>query len=174
MNFYIPLFGLYNIYWILDIQWHIFYIYSSKNFIYISDPPGPPVNLKSTAVGADFTILEWKPPRSDGGTKITHYVIQKREKKSDDRQRVSTVESHLLTDKVTGLKENVDYYFSVCATNTVGTSAPCDMDQPVTPVKELRKSSETCFIYLIYSMCLLLCSIFVLLYITFGFIKLQF
>lgn len=88
-------------------------------------------------MGADFTILEWKPPRTDGGSKITQYIIQKRESKTAKREDIGKTESQNLAYTVSALREHTDYYFSVCAKNIVGISAPCDAEYAVTPMRPL-------------------------------------
>lgn len=37
----------------------------------ISDPPGPPINLKDNDTDKTSTRLTWKPPKFDGGSPIT-------------------------------------------------------------------------------------------------------
>ncbi len=36
-------------------------------------PPSPPMNLSVIAVDNVSVILEWNPPRDNGGADITHY-----------------------------------------------------------------------------------------------------
>lgn len=38
------------------------------------------INLHLTDWGKSFVDLEWKPPKKDGGSEITSYIIEKREK----------------------------------------------------------------------------------------------
>ena len=41
----------------------------------------------------DRIDLEWNAPRSDGGAKITHYIVQKRSLKSDSWEKVAVHET---------------------------------------------------------------------------------
>ena len=102
--------------------------------------PGAPIYLRATKIGADYAVLEWKPPTYDGGSRITNYVIQKREDLQETRSKVMTISGQALSAMVTGLKTNMDYYFSVCAENKVGLSGPCDAEYAVVPMKPLGKS----------------------------------
>lgn len=45
----------------------------------ITSPPGTP---EATAVGKEHVIIEWLKPESDGGSEITNYIVEKREKSS--------------------------------------------------------------------------------------------
>lgn len=87
-------------------------------------PPGPPVGpIKFTEVFAERIGLAWNPPTDDGGSKITNYVVEKRE---DNRK--SWV--HITNDPkecayvVTRLTENHEYEFRVMAQNKFGVGPP--------------------------------------------------
>lgn len=101
--------------------------------------PGAPIYFRATKIGADYAVLEWKPPTYDGGSRITSYVIQKRDDLQEARSKVMSVSGQALSATVTGLRTNIDYYFSVCAENKVGLSSPCDAEYAVVPVKPLGK-----------------------------------
>lgn len=99
-----------------------------------SDPPSPPINLKETDVGIDFVILTWEPPLKDGGSPVTHYILELCEEKSDVFTKIATIKAFNLTYKVTGLKE-IGYYFAVSAQNDVGVSEPCETRDAIVPCK---------------------------------------
>lgn len=106
--------------------------------------------MRTTKVGHDFTVLEWKAPVYDGGSKITNYIIQKREKPTEERKDIDTVTGHELSSHIKGLKQEIDYYFSVCSKNKIGISDPCDTEQPVTLKKALGKWIYFLLIYQLY------------------------
>lgn len=45
----------------------------------IPSQPGAP---ETTAVGKEHVIIEWLKPESDGGSEISNYIVDKREKSS--------------------------------------------------------------------------------------------
>lgn len=53
-------------------------MYSTKTFSYlpIQDKPDPPETCKVTDVFYDNCVVHWTPPKDDGGTDITKYVIE--------------------------------------------------------------------------------------------------
>jgi len=46
------------------------------------DVPSPPENIEVSDVLKDSCVLHWKSPKDDGGTPITHYVIEQMETSS--------------------------------------------------------------------------------------------
>ncbi|KAK7507540.1 hypothetical protein BaRGS_00001475, partial [Batillaria attramentaria] len=98
-------------------------------------PPGPPRDVRPGRVGADYVTLEWKPPAEDGGAKVTHYRIEKCEETSEEWIKIEDIKSFDTVYKVTGLKENVGYYFSVSAKNQVGFGEPAETDAAIKPKK---------------------------------------
>uniref|UniRef100_A0A671KHV3 Titin n=1 Tax=Sinocyclocheilus anshuiensis TaxID=1608454 RepID=A0A671KHV3_9TELE len=48
--------------------------------ICVLDKPGPPEgSISITGVTSEHCCLSWKPPKQDGGSKITHYIVERRE-----------------------------------------------------------------------------------------------
>lgn len=87
-------------------------------------------------IGTNFVDLEWLPPLRDGGSKVTKYIIKKKE--DDKWTKVTTVEAFDNSCRVKDLKDDTKYYFAVFAENKIGLSEPCET-KPVKPQKELRK-----------------------------------
>ena len=109
------------------------HIYST---IFISDPPGPPLNLIPTKIGKNFVTLEWKHPKENGGSKITKYIVQKRKNKKDNWENVMVTGAFELNWKVTDLEENVGYYFAVRAENAAGQGPLAETLDIITPRRE--------------------------------------
>ena len=114
-------------------------------FLFHTDPPGPPIDLSIIKVGQNFVDLEWLPPVRDGGSKITKYIIKKKEK--DEWAKVMTAEAYDTTCRLKDLKDNVLYHFAIFAENKVGISDACEA-KPVKPAKEIGK--YFCFYFCLY------------------------
>ena len=91
--------------------------------------------------------MEWAAPETDGGAKITHYIVQKRSLKSDAWEKVAVHETPTgeepLRCKVTeGLKKKDKVVFRVIAVNKAGESPPSDPSDTHTVWYKKRKYSD--------------------------------
>ena len=81
----------------------------------------------------DRVTLAWKAPKDDGGSRVTGYVIERRDtsKGSDAWIPVTQAckETHFT---VPSLLDGHEYEFRVMATNENGTSEPLRSSAPVT------------------------------------------
>lgn len=91
----------------------------------MTDTPGPVMNLEATDIKQTSTMLSWSPPEVDGGSEVTHYVVEKRE---IDRKTWAMVKAEVEMDKVpfkvSGLMPGTEYYFRVTAVNQYGPGVP--------------------------------------------------
>ncbi|WKY05591.1 hypothetical protein Q1695_006081 [Nippostrongylus brasiliensis] len=92
-----------------------------------SAPQGP---LHFSDVGMHQVGLAWRPPVNDGGSKITNYVIEKRDVTKEDWTVVASSVRDL-SFIVQGLFENHEYEFRVSAVNENGQGAPLVGENPV-------------------------------------------
>lgn len=93
----------------------------------VPSPPGTPVVEK---VGRNYVDLKWTKPESDGGARITGYIVEKRVlgsiwTKCND-YNVPECEY-----TVSNLKEGSDVEFRVIAVNSAGKSDPSQSTSPV-------------------------------------------
>uniref|UniRef100_A0A3Q3MWH9 Titin n=1 Tax=Mastacembelus armatus TaxID=205130 RepID=A0A3Q3MWH9_9TELE len=79
----------------------------------VLDSPSAPTNLEVKDVKRNSVSLSWEPPLIDGGAKISHYIVEKREN------------SYIISD----LQEGGRYYFRVMAVNEMGVGLPASTDQ---------------------------------------------
>lgn len=101
----------------------------AKNEYDVSDAPSrPAVNDWSN----DHVDLEWKAPKNDGGTPITGYIVQKKEKGSPYWSNAVQVPVGQTTATVPDLTEGQDYEFRIIAVNKAGQSDPSDPSDVVT------------------------------------------
>ncbi|XP_035779466.1 twitchin-like isoform X8 [Anopheles albimanus] len=90
--------------------------------------PGTPVRVETTE---DTITISWTKPASNGGSPVTHYIV---EKKLASEGHWSKVQQGTLKDlmcKVTGLSENHEYVFRVAAVNAAGTSPYSNPSDPI-------------------------------------------
>lgn len=97
-------------------------------------PPLPPTGpLKVSNVSKDRATLSWRPPENDGGSKVTGYVVERRDiAKGPDAWIPVTQNCKDTTFTVPSLLEGHQYEFRVMATNENGTSEPLRSSEPVT------------------------------------------
>uniref|UniRef100_A0AAR2LTB3 Titin n=1 Tax=Pygocentrus nattereri TaxID=42514 RepID=A0AAR2LTB3_PYGNA len=90
----------------------------------VLDKPSPPEGpLHVTGVSSDKCTLSWRPPQHDGGSAITHYIIERRETSRLAWTMVS-IDCKSTVYKVTSLLEGNEYMFRVMAVNSYGVSEP--------------------------------------------------
>lgn len=85
---------------------------------------------ESVSAGKEHIIIQWLKPESDGGSEISTYLVDKREKRSLRWTRVN--KDYTIYDtrlKVTGLMENSEYQFRITAVNAAGNSEPSEASQ---------------------------------------------
>lgn len=83
------------------------------------------MNLEAGDITQTSVTLSWTPPENNGGSEVTHYIVEKRE---IDRKTWATVKAEVEKDKipfkVSGLIPGTEYYFRVIAVNEYGSGVP--------------------------------------------------
>lgn len=83
------------------------------------------MNLEATDIKQTSAMLSWSPPENNGGSDVTHYIVEKRE---IDRKTWATVKAEVALDKipfkVNNLIPGTEYYFRVTAVNEYGSGVP--------------------------------------------------
>lgn len=93
-------------------------------------PEAPQGPLHISNIGPSTATLSWRPPVTDGGSKITSYVVEKRDLSKDEWTIVSSNVKDM-NYIVTGLFENHEYEFRVSAQNENGQGAPLVSEHPI-------------------------------------------
>ena len=83
-------------------------------------------------VSKDTVELSWQPPDSDGGSPITGYLIEKREKIYSRWTQVEKTLDDSTTVLLKKLVPGSELTFRVSALNKIGTSDALEMTRPVT------------------------------------------
>ncbi|XP_041366543.1 twitchin-like isoform X3 [Gigantopelta aegis] len=101
------------------------------------DPPDPAGTPEVMDYDKDYVEIGWDPPKSDNGAPIQAYLIQYKEKDSDEWKKGPEVPSADTCGTVKGLKEGKEYDFRVIARNKAGPSEPSECT--TSPVLRARK-----------------------------------
>jgi len=97
----------------------------------LSDVPSAPTNLRASQVSSDGVTLEWSKSRSDGGSPLTGYAIERRDAASNYWTRIGSVDPRKTSYVVTNLRPGAEYQLQVLAENDIGVSDPCTLSAPV-------------------------------------------
>ena len=106
--------------------------------------PGPPQDLDVGDITETSIALDWSEPNDDGGSKITRYVIEKREASKRTWSPVGTTNE--LELDVGGLSTGVGYFFRVAAENECGVGEFVELDKPATPKSQFSKCKSSCLL----------------------------
>uniref|UniRef100_A0AAR2K6G7 Uncharacterized protein n=1 Tax=Pygocentrus nattereri TaxID=42514 RepID=A0AAR2K6G7_PYGNA len=95
----------------------------------VADVPDPPRGIKASDVSRDSVTLDWVAPASDGGSRVTNYIVEKCATTAERWIRVAQSRDAHYT--VTNLFGKTSYQFRVIAENKFGQSAPSEPSGPV-------------------------------------------
>lgn len=97
--------------------------------------PGAPV---ATDWDKDHVDLEWTPPKRDGGSPITGYIIEKRPK-FGSWEKAAEIPGNQTSGRVPDLTEGQEYEFRVIAVNKGGPGEPSEASLPIVAKARYRK-----------------------------------
>lgn len=106
----------------------------------VLDKPEPPQNLEANSSNETTVNLSWKAPKDDGGSPITHYLVEKREANKRSWTQAGKIMKEL-NFSVTNLSEGQNYVFQVKAVNKINESEAAELSGPVSPVSQHGKPS---------------------------------
>ncbi len=99
--------------------------------LYVTGLPGPPLGpLEVSDITKHTATLAWKPPKYDGGCRVTHYIVERKET-THSQWVTATSSCRDTTFTVQGLAENGEYLFRVMAVNENGHGIPLDGLNPI-------------------------------------------
>ena len=111
-----------------------------------SGVPSAPRDLRVQKVGRNYVDLKWEPPRSEGGSRITGYLVERKE--VGGGQHWFKVNEYGCLDcqyTVLNLPEHSEYEFRVSAINAAGQSEPVYTTSPV-KIEEFAEGSRPEFV----------------------------
>lgn len=104
----------------------------------ISDPPGKPGIPEPVDWDKEWMDLKWTKPMKDGGSPITGYLIEKKEKDSPNWTKAAQIDKPVLEGRIENLIPGETYQYRVRAINAAGPGEPSDATKPM--VAKPRKS----------------------------------
>ena len=105
--------------------------------------PEPPAKLDVIAKTDSSITLQWEMPRNDGGSPLTEYLLEMRDKKGKNAEWTQVQILPVITTsfRVTKLNEDNYYNFRIKAGNAIGHSEPRTLDKAVKPQKQSEPPS---------------------------------
>ena len=101
--------------------------------LFLAEKPSKPNEpFTSKPLTKDSVELSWKQPDSDGGSPITSYIIEKRDKTYTRWTHVVQTSDDSTTTVLKKLSSGSELLFRVSAVNKIGTSEPLEMTKYVT------------------------------------------
>uniref|UniRef100_A0A8C6U6P6 Titin n=1 Tax=Neogobius melanostomus TaxID=47308 RepID=A0A8C6U6P6_9GOBI len=95
----------------------------------VHDSPSPPTNFIVKEITKNSVSLTWEPPLLDGGAKIKHYIVEKRESTRKVYSPVTTC--NRMSWKIEPLPEGGIFFFRVSAENEYGVGLPAKTLDPI-------------------------------------------
>lgn len=95
------------------------------------DVPEAPLNVIVGNVTKFGCTVSWEPPESDGGSPITTYIIELRDRTSVKWSAVQVTKADELSAVVNDVIENKEYIFRLKAENKAGEGKPSAASRPV-------------------------------------------
>lgn len=124
------------------------------NFYCLSEPPGPPTNLRVVDSTKSSITLGWGKPVYDGGAPIIGYVVEIRPKVEGADPEAGWKRCNVAAQVIhteftaTSLDENQLYEFRVSAQNQVGLGRPAELKEAVSPKEILGEFSHPLYEYI--------------------------
>uniref|UniRef100_A0AAZ3SDW8 Myosin binding protein C3 n=1 Tax=Oncorhynchus tshawytscha TaxID=74940 RepID=A0AAZ3SDW8_ONCTS len=110
----------------------------------VVDAPDPPSAPRILSVGEDSCVVQWDPPKSDGGNPIIGYVLERKKKKSYRWMRLNFDPYTDTTYEAKRMTEGVEYEMRVYAVNAIGMSCHSAASQPFIPVAPTSEPVGLC------------------------------
>lgn len=101
----------------------------------VLDTPGMPSSFSIKEVTRGALSLVWEPPINDGGARVHHYVVEKREA-SRRTWTEAAPKTNQTSLRISDLLEGVPYFFKVMAENQYGFGEAYEMPNPIVATAE--------------------------------------
>lgn len=108
-----------------------FWILTSLFLTLFADVPDAPQNVIVGNVTKFGCIVSWEPPMSDGGSPITSFIVELRDRTSVKWSPVQVTKADELSAVINDVIENKEYIFRVKGENKAGVGKPSAASSPV-------------------------------------------
>lgn len=113
---------------------------ASTNFdVVVIGKPTPPQDLAVEEVTKDSVSLVWSAPKSNGGSDITSYIVERMDVRRGTWISAGTTKSTQRDFNIGKLTTGNEYMIRVFAENEVGASEPAALDAPVVPKSQFSE-----------------------------------
>uniref|UniRef100_A0A665WYC7 Myosin-binding protein C, cardiac-type n=1 Tax=Echeneis naucrates TaxID=173247 RepID=A0A665WYC7_ECHNA len=110
----------------------------------VVDVPDAPQTPRILSVGEDSCVVQWDPPKFDGGQPIIGYVIERKKKQSYRWMRLNFDPYPETTYEAKRMIEGVPYEMRIYAVNSIGMSRHSPASQPFVPVAPTSEPVGLC------------------------------
>ncbi len=97
---------------------------------FLVDVPGSPGKPEVVEVDSNSMTITWTPPKKDGGSPVTGYIIEKKDRYSIRWTKVKETSIAENVYTVMELKTGTEYQFRVSAENVAGVGEPSQPSDP--------------------------------------------
>lgn len=96
----------------------------------LTDKPGPPQGpLEINESTSSVLELKWKPPKDDGGSEVTNYIIERQQVGENTWKKVGDILSNHLTFRDRSVSLGKRYTYRIYAENLEGISEPMETEK---------------------------------------------
>jgi hypothetical protein len=96
----------------------------------VLDVPGKPTGpIMFSEISGEAITLHWSPPKDDGGSQVTNYVVEKLNSATGNWEKVG--QPAATSFRVRGLENGKRYDFRVSAENEFGVGEPLNADESI-------------------------------------------
>lgn len=107
-----------------------YYILSNTHLLPLTDKPGPPQGpLEVNESTSSDLELKWNPPKDDGGSEVTNYIIERQQVGQSTWKRVGDISANHLTFRDRNVSLGKRYIYRVYAENLEGVSEAMETEK---------------------------------------------
>lgn len=100
-----------------------------QTFIRLSDKPSPPLGpAEATETSATCVQFRWRPPKDDGGSPVSHYVMERQQVGRNTWKKIGEVPG-VCSYRDTDVDHGRKYCYRIWAVTAEGTSEMMETDE---------------------------------------------